>query len=79
MAMYALVVIFVLGIPFLLYCLWNFAREVKPRRKRALMFSSLPSYAQPASMPRLLTNSSPQKSVSKPRSDRDFTTPVPVS
>jgi hypothetical protein len=32
---YLLVLILALGVPFLLYCLWNFARELKPRKSTA--------------------------------------------
>jgi len=32
MVAYVLVLILALGIPFLLYCLWQFARELKPRK-----------------------------------------------
>ena len=32
--------ILALGIPFLLYCLWNFGRELRPRTSRALLSSS---------------------------------------
>jgi hypothetical protein len=37
---YVLVLILALGVPFLLYCLWNFARELRPRRSRAVLSSS---------------------------------------
>lgn len=39
MTAYLLVLILVVGIPFLLYCLWNFARELKPHRSSALVSS----------------------------------------
>lgn len=80
MAPYALALILLLGIPFLLYCLWNFAREVKPRRKRALMFSALPSCSQPGRVPRLVEKSTSLRSLTNLRgSDHDFTTPARVS
>ena len=51
MALYALALILLLGIPFLLYCLWNFARELKPRRARVLAHSSLPAWGTVRAMP----------------------------
>ena len=36
---YWLVFILALGIPFLLYCLWNFARDLKPHRSAAPLSS----------------------------------------
>ena len=41
MTAYLLVLILALGIPFLLYCLWNFSRELRPRTSMA----GLPSHA----------------------------------
>jgi hypothetical protein len=35
MVAYVLALILALGIPFLLYCLWHFARELKPRKSPA--------------------------------------------
>lgn len=35
MVAYVLVLILALGIPFLLYCLWQFARELKPHKSTA--------------------------------------------
>ena len=35
MAAYLLVFILAVGIPFLLYCLWNFARDLKPHKPAA--------------------------------------------
>jgi hypothetical protein len=40
MIAYLLAAILALGIPFLLYCLWNFARELRPHRSRAVLSSS---------------------------------------
>ena len=40
MAAYLLVLILVVGIPFLLYCLWNFSRELRPRRSASFLSSS---------------------------------------
>jgi len=51
MALYALALIVALAIPFLLYCLWNFARELKPHRKRAQMYSTLPNWGSVQAMP----------------------------
>ena len=39
MTAYLLVLILAVGIPFLLYCLWNFARELRPHRSAALVSS----------------------------------------
>jgi hypothetical protein len=39
MTTYALILILIVGIPFLLYCLWNFGCELRPRRSHAV-FSS---------------------------------------
>ncbi len=41
MTVYLLVLILAVGIPFLLYCLWNFSRELRPRTSSAV----LPSHA----------------------------------
>lgn len=41
MTAYLIVLIPALGIPFLLYCLWNFSRELRPRTSGAV----LPSHA----------------------------------
>ena len=35
MTTYLLALILAAGIPFLLYCLWNFGRELRPRTPRA--------------------------------------------
>ena len=37
MTTYLLALILALGIPFLLYCLWNFGRELRPRTSRAAL------------------------------------------
>ena len=39
MTTYLLVLILAAGIPFLLYCLWNFARELRPHSSAAVMSS----------------------------------------
>ena len=39
MTTYLLVLILALGIPFLLYCLWNFGRELRPHTSRAALSS----------------------------------------
>jgi hypothetical protein len=39
MTVYILALILALGIPFLLYCLWNFGRELRPRTSRAVLSS----------------------------------------
>jgi len=40
MTAYFLVAILLVGIPFLLYCLWNFARELKPHRSSVVVSTS---------------------------------------
>ena len=40
MIAYALGLILAVGIPFLLYCLWNFARELSPRTSTTVLSSS---------------------------------------
>ena len=40
MTAYLLALILAVGIPFLLYCLWNFGRELRPRTSRAVLSSS---------------------------------------
>ena len=40
MTTYVLALILALGIPFLLYCLWNFGRELRPRTSRAALSPS---------------------------------------
>jgi hypothetical protein len=82
MAPYVFALILLLGIPFLLYCLWNFAREAKPRRRLFFMSSALPSLgsAQRVPMPRLMAKSASVNAGAKPRRpDRDFTTAARVS
>ena len=37
MTAYLLLVIPAVGIPFLLYCLWNFSRELRPRTSSAVL------------------------------------------
>jgi hypothetical protein len=39
MTAYLLILILAVAIPFLLYCLWNFARELRPHRSAALVSS----------------------------------------
>jgi len=36
MTVYSLILILSAGIPFLLYCLWNFSRELRPRASSAV-------------------------------------------
>ena len=40
MTTYLLALILALGIPFLLYCLWNFGRELRPRTSRTALSPS---------------------------------------
>ena len=37
MTAYSLLIILAVGIPFLLYCLWNFSRELRPRTSNAVL------------------------------------------
>jgi hypothetical protein len=85
MGVYILAVILVLGIPFLLYCLWNFSREIKPRRA-PVFFSTVPTWgsieAMPAPGPRTqdpsLTSEKPKTQVVH-RPARDYRFPARVS
>lgn len=38
---YLLILILAVGIPFLLYCLWNFARELSPHMSAVFVSSSV--------------------------------------
>jgi hypothetical protein len=40
MVLYVLALILAVGIPFLLYCLWNFSRELGPRTSASVLSSS---------------------------------------
>jgi hypothetical protein len=51
MVPYALALILALGIPFLLYCLWNFARELRPRKSTAVLSSSSPRQVALSAIP----------------------------
>ena len=57
MTTYLLALIPVLGIPFLLYCLWNFSRELRPGTSRAVVpsHSSRRVALSAISMPRFRT------------------------
>ena len=83
MAPYALALILLLGIPFLLYCLWNFARELKPRKSRVFAHSSLPAWGSIRALPRFRPRR--QNALFKLRSkavdcqDRDYSKPARVS
>jgi len=37
MTIYVFALILTVGVPFLLYCLWNFGRELRPRRSSAIL------------------------------------------
>lgn len=43
MTAYFLVGILLIGIPFLLYCLWSFARDLKPHRSGVVVSTSAKS------------------------------------
>lgn len=83
MAPYALALILLLGIPFLLYCLWNFERELKPRKTRVFAHSSLPAWGSVRAIPppQLLRNNALFNSRSKSvdRLDHDYPRPARVS
>lgn len=51
MIAYLLALILILGVPFLLYCLWNFARELKPHRSRAVLTYGSPHRQAPRVAP----------------------------
>ena len=40
MTVYVLAFILIVGVPFLLYCLWNLGRELRPRRSSASLSST---------------------------------------
>ena len=40
MTVYVFAFIVIVGVPFLLYCLWNFDRELRPRRSSASLTST---------------------------------------
>jgi hypothetical protein len=60
MAAYLLVLILVVGIPFLLYCLWNFSRELRPCRSASFLSSSSPRQVALNAMPMSRFRSQPQ-------------------
>lgn len=49
MTVYVLALVLTVGVPFLLYCLWNFGRELRPRRSAATLYS--PSFGQNSPRP----------------------------
>lgn len=53
MMVYVLALILIAGVPFLLYCLWNFARELRPRRSSAAL--SVRSFGPKSTRPVLLS------------------------
>jgi hypothetical protein len=83
MALYALALILFLGIPFLLYCLWNFSRELNPRKTRVFEFTALPSWGsvRTMAMSRLRHQNASLNSGTKVvrRPDPDYPTPARVS
>jgi hypothetical protein len=60
MAAYVLVLILAVGIPFLLYCLWNFSCELRPRRSPSFLSSSSPRQVALNAMPMSRFRSQPQ-------------------
>jgi len=71
MIQYFLAAILLVGIPFLLYCLWNFARELKPYRSSVVVLpssSAVPFRAVPISSfktePRAIRLQHPSRSAS---------------
>jgi len=82
MAVYVLAGILSVGIPFLLYCLWNFSRELKPRNAGPF-FSTFPTVSSVQQMPPARVNrqnasSGPEtKVVHHP--DRDYPVTARVS
>ena len=55
MALYVLAPVLLLGIPFLLYCLWNFSRELKPRSTRVFVASKWPTWGSVHATPMSLS------------------------
>ena len=51
MITYALALILGVGIPFLLYCLWNFSRELRPRTSTAVLSSRSARHAKLSAIP----------------------------
>jgi hypothetical protein len=51
MISYALGLILAAGIPFLLYCLWNFSRELRPRGSASVLSSSSPRQVALSAIP----------------------------
>ena len=47
MTTYLLALILALGIPFLLYCLWNFGRELRPRTSTRCLVSQFVAPRRP--------------------------------
>ena len=60
MTAYLLVFILAVGIPFLLYCLWNFARELKPHRSGVVVSSALTQADMLRTVPKSQFRSRPQ-------------------
>jgi hypothetical protein len=82
MAVYVLAPVLLVGVPFLLYCLWNFSREIRPRNA-PVFFSAVPTLGSAQRTPALLQrlqNASfdlERKVVHHP--DRDYPAPARVS
>ena len=51
MIAYAFGLILAVGIPFFLYCLWNFSREFRPHRSAAVLSSSSPRQVALSAIP----------------------------
>lgn len=51
MIAYALGLILAVGIAFLLYCLWNFSRELRPRTSAAVLSSSAQRHVTLSAIP----------------------------
>jgi len=82
MAVYVLAAILAVGIPFLLYCLWNFSRELKSHNA-GTFFSTFPTVSSAQPMPparanRQSVSSSPGTKVVH-RPDRDYRVTARVS
>jgi len=60
MAAYLLLVILAVGIPFLLYCFWNFSRELRPRTSSAVLSSRASHRVALNAMPMSRFRSQPQ-------------------
>jgi hypothetical protein len=83
MALYALALVLLLGIAFLLYCLWNFSRDLKPRKTSVFAPSGWPAWGSvhPMPTPRLRRQNAlfTSKANAVDHPDRDYRIPARFS